>query len=180
MSCRVLVIIPAYNEAETIVGVIEDLREAAPNYDILVVDDGSYDTTAEVVESLGAATLIVLPFNLGIGGAMQTGFKYALRNGYDIAVQCDADGQHPAGHVCALVERVRDRRPDVASILKDHPRDEPFDVFSIEESARKGQTFEIVLPDNALWNVWEFLIERLERLHERLVIQIARDPHHAV
>lgn len=113
MSSRVLVIIPAYNEARTIAGVIENLREAAPDYDILVVDDGSHDNTAEIVESLDCAGLIVLPFNLGIGGAMQTGFKYALRNGYDIAVQCDADGQHPTGQVDALVERVRNGVADL-------------------------------------------------------------------
>lgn len=103
---RVLVIIPAYNEQETIAGVIRALREHTPDYDLAVVDDGSRDNTAAVVRSFPEVVLIQLPYNLGIGGAMQTGFKYAQRKGYEIAVQCDADGQHPVEQIAALVKRL--------------------------------------------------------------------------
>lgn len=110
---RVLVIIPAYNEAATIADVIAALRTHAPSADVLVVDDGSADATAAIVAGIPGVYLLRLPFNLGIGGAMQTGFKYAYRNGYDIAVQCDADGQHPAESLLALVARVADGSADL-------------------------------------------------------------------
>lgn len=103
MTPRVLVIIPAYNEAETLASVVARLHEDAPGYDILIVDDGSQDDTARIAAALDGVTLVKLPFNLGIGGAMQTGFKYALRNGYDVGVQCDADGQHPPHQIRDLV-----------------------------------------------------------------------------
>ena len=103
---RVLVIIPAYNEEETIGDVLAALREQMPEYDVLVVDDGSHDRTSEIVRATSDTRLVRLAYNLGIGGAMQTGFKYALRYGYDIAVQCDADGQHPVEEIPALVERL--------------------------------------------------------------------------
>ncbi|HRK33401.1 MAG TPA: glycosyltransferase family 2 protein [Candidatus Hydrogenedentes bacterium] len=102
---RVLVIIPAYNEQETIGAVLDALHTHAPDYDVLVVDDGSRDATAAIVRARGVE-VIRLPINLGIGGAMQTGYKYAWRNGYDVAVQCDADGQHPVDRIPALVERL--------------------------------------------------------------------------
>lgn len=99
---RVLVIVPAFNESATIAGVIAALRAHAPDADIVVVDDGSTDDTAAAVRAAGAP-LLRLPFNLGIGGAMQTGYKYALRMDYDVAVQCDADGQHPVEDIPRLV-----------------------------------------------------------------------------
>lgn len=110
---RVIVIIPAFNEAETIASVLTKMDEETPDYDLLVVDDGSDDRTAEAVNSTGVAELIRLPFNLGIGGAMQTGYKYALRGGYDIAVQCDADGQHPTDRIKDLVARVEAGDADI-------------------------------------------------------------------
>ena len=110
---RILVIIPAYNEEATIVPVIESIQAAVPECDIVVVDDGSRDQTAALVEAQGVAELLRLPFNLGIGGGMQTGYKYAQRNGYDIAIQCDADGQHPAEQIMALVARIEDGTADV-------------------------------------------------------------------
>lgn len=110
---RVLVIVPAYNEAETIAQVVQSIRAASPAYDVLVIDDGSIDNTPAIVRALPGAQLLRLPFNLGIGGCMQTGYKYAFRHGYDIAVQCDADGQHPPEHIAALIERVVDGSADV-------------------------------------------------------------------
>lgn len=103
---RVLVIIPAYNEEETIGDVIAALHDRMPDYDVLVIDDGSTDRTAQTVRSLSHVRLVRLPYNLGIGGAMQTGFKYAKRYDYDVAVQCDADGQHPVEQIPLLVERL--------------------------------------------------------------------------
>lgn len=92
-SIRGLVIIPALNEEETLPGVLEELAAVLPELDVVVIDDGSTDATAAVARAHGAVVL-QLPFNLGIGGALRTGFRYAVEQGYDAAVQFDADGQH--------------------------------------------------------------------------------------
>jgi glycosyltransferase involved in cell wall biosynthesis len=102
MHPRTLVIIPAWNESQALPAVLEDLRRHVPSYDILVVDDGSTDGTAAVAESEGAV-VARLPFNLGIGGALRTGFRYALHCGYERAVQFDADGQHEAAEISGLI-----------------------------------------------------------------------------
>jgi glycosyltransferase involved in cell wall biosynthesis len=88
-----LAIIPAYNESATIEAVIRSLREQAPRFDAIVVDDGSTDATSAIARSLGVPVLR-MPFNVGVGGAVQAGFVYAVENGYDYAAQVDADGQH--------------------------------------------------------------------------------------
>ncbi len=90
---RRIAIVPARNEAGAIAGVIAELRAFDPGVDVVVVDDGSTDRTAELAAAAGAA-VVRLPFNLGIGGAVQTGFKYALEHGYEVAVRLDGDGQH--------------------------------------------------------------------------------------
>ena len=110
---RVLVIVPAYNEAATIASVLADLRAHCPEFDVLVIDDGSMDDTARVVASTPGVELVQLPYNLGIGGAMQTGYRYALREGYDIALQCDADGQHPVEDIARLVAKVQEGAADM-------------------------------------------------------------------
>jgi glycosyltransferase involved in cell wall biosynthesis len=84
---------PAWNEAEAIGDTIRNVQAIVPQHDILVVDDGSKDGTARIAAEAGAAVLR-LPFNLGVGGAMRAGFKYAIRNGYSRAIQVDSDGQH--------------------------------------------------------------------------------------
>jgi len=99
---KTLIIIPAYNEEASLPGVIRDLKASVPSADILVVDDGSRDGTARIAQGLGV-TVIRLPYNLGIGGAMQAGYMYAERGGYDIAVQFDGDGQHIAGEVATII-----------------------------------------------------------------------------
>ncbi len=94
---RTLVIIPAFNEEEALPGTLAELRAAQPSLDVVVVSDGSTDGTASAARAAGVRVL-ELPFNLGIGGALRTGFVFAVREGYDAAVQLDADGQHdPAG-----------------------------------------------------------------------------------
>jgi glycosyltransferase involved in cell wall biosynthesis len=92
---RKLAIIPAYNESGAIAATIAELREHAPGWDPLVVDDGSTDATSAIARAAGAR-VIRHPFNLGIGGAVQSGYQYALENGYAYAVQVDGDGQHDA------------------------------------------------------------------------------------
>lgn len=90
---RVLIIVPAWNEARNVGATVEEIRAASPRYDVAVIDDGSTDDTADVARAAGA-TVLSLPFNLGVGGAMRTGFTYAQRHGYRRAIQVDADGQH--------------------------------------------------------------------------------------
>ena len=101
-----LAIVPAYNEAGAIAGTVADIQRHAPEFDVVVVDDGSTDATAQVAVEAGA-TVIRLPFNLGIGGAMQSGYQYALEHGYDVAVQVDGDGQHDARHINDLLAELR-------------------------------------------------------------------------
>lgn len=102
-ALRPLIVIPAWNEEAAILNTLTSTRAALPDVDVLVVSDGSTDATAAMARR-GGATLIELPFNLGVGGAMRTGFKYALANGYDAVVQLDADGQHQPGDVIALLD----------------------------------------------------------------------------
>jgi len=104
---RVLVIVPAYNEARNISTVMADLATHAPWADVVVVDDCSTDKTAAVARSLGAA-VVQLPCNLGVGGAMQTGYLYAFEGGYDVAIQFDGDGQHCADQIPGLADGLAD------------------------------------------------------------------------
>jgi len=89
----ILIIVPAYNEEASLSNVIEDLRAQVPSADVVVINDGSRDATGRIARDMGVK-VIDLPFNLGIGGAVQAGYLYAERHGYDIAVQFDGDGQH--------------------------------------------------------------------------------------
>ena len=97
-----LVIIPAWNEAASIRATIDEVRKAAPDYDIVVVDDGSSDQTLGIARSAGVVVL-PLPYRLGVGGAMRTGFRYAWSRGYGAVVQVDADGQHDARDLSRVV-----------------------------------------------------------------------------
>ncbi len=100
---KILVVIPAYNEKGNIGKVITEIRREQISLDILVVDDGSKDNTSRVVKKYGAM-VAVLPINLGIGGARQTGLIYAEKGGYDLCLQMDADGQHPAENMRKLIK----------------------------------------------------------------------------
>ncbi len=112
MSC--LAVVPAYNEAATVGTVIDALRRKAPQVDVLVVDDGSTDATAEIAERAGVQVLR-MPFNLGIGGAVQAGFTYAHEQGYDYMVQVDGDGQHDPGELKKLFAAAKG--PDRADMI---------------------------------------------------------------
>jgi len=103
---RLLAIVPAYNEAGMIARVVRDIQRQQPAFDVLVVDDGSTDETVAEAEAEGAVVLRH-PFNLGIGGAMQSGYKHALAHGYDVAVQVDGDGQHKPEYLPQMLEALR-------------------------------------------------------------------------
>lgn len=100
---RVLVIVPAWNEETNVGHTVAEIRESLPEADLLVVDDGSSDRTAEVAREAGARVL-VLPFNLGVGGAMRAGYAFAKRGGYDAAIQVDADGQHNPADIVRVLD----------------------------------------------------------------------------
>jgi len=106
-SPRVLVIVPAWNEQDSVGATVREIRETNADVDILVVDDGSGDDTVERAAAAGAE-VCRLPFNLGVGGAMRTGYRYALRHGYDVAVQIDADGQHDPRYLPTLIAGLDD------------------------------------------------------------------------
>lgn len=99
---RVIAIVPAFNEEQAIGGIVDEIRAFDTTLDVVVIDDGSTDATSRVASRHGAA-VVTLPFNLGIGGAVQTGFKYALEHGYQVAVRLDGDGQHDPGELPKLL-----------------------------------------------------------------------------
>lgn len=100
---RLLVVVPALNEEESVASVVRAVRAQQPDAACLVIDDGSTDGTAAAATDAGAAVL-TLPFNLGVGGALRAGFRYARAHGYDIVVQVDADGQHDPGEIPELID----------------------------------------------------------------------------
>ena len=109
---KILIIVPAYNEGRNIKATIEGILSLRLGAAILVVDDGSRDqTSSEAVQT--QVKVIALPFNLGIGGAVQTGFQYAREHDFDIAVQVDADGQHDVSYLGKLIDPVLNRRADM-------------------------------------------------------------------
>ncbi|HKQ57686.1 MAG TPA: glycosyltransferase family 2 protein [Candidatus Eisenbacteria bacterium] len=110
---RVLVIVPAHNEEESLPVTLDELARKAPDFDVLVVDDGSRDGTAEVARARGIP-VISHAVNLGVGGALQTGFRWAVRSGYAIGVQLDADGQHDPGFLPVLLAPVLSGACDVS------------------------------------------------------------------
>lgn len=109
---KILLIIPAYNEAENIEKVVNNLIQNYPQYDYVIVNDGSKDHTEEICIR-NHYNLISLPINLGIGGAVQTGYRYALQNHYDIAIQIDGDGQHDIAYVEKLIKPILEGKADI-------------------------------------------------------------------
>ena len=114
LTTRRLAVVPAYNESHTIRNVIRAIRRNAPHWDVIVIDDGSTDDTAAIAEVAGAK-VVRHPFNLGIGGAVQSGFRYALEHEYDLMAQVDADGQHDPAQLSHL-EAMREQSPGVDMI----------------------------------------------------------------
>ncbi len=108
---RVLIIVPAFNEARCLPALIRSLRAECPNCDVVVIDDGSSDGTREAMA--GIARVVSLPCNLGIGGAVQTGLQIACRENYDFAMQVDGDGQHPPQEVHKLIDGMRESGADM-------------------------------------------------------------------
>ncbi len=109
---RIMIIVPALNESRTIAKLVAEIREIHPEYTVFVVDDGSTDDTARIASEAGAHVL-TLPYNLGIGGAIQTGFKAAREFAFDIAVQIDGDGQHDPRYLQTVLAPVIDGRLDL-------------------------------------------------------------------
>ena len=109
---KLLIIIPAYNEAESLKGVIEHLRSTCPQYDYIIVNDGSTDETKELCEKNGY-NVINHTLNKGLAEAMRTGMKYALENGYDAALQFDADGQHLSEYINSMVNCMKESGCDI-------------------------------------------------------------------
>ena len=107
-----LIIVPAYNESESIAAVIEELNRVVPQYDYVVVNDGSRDETAAICRKMGV-TLLDLPANLGLTGAFQTGMRYAYEQGYQCAVQIDADGQHDPQYIPEMERMMAEKDADL-------------------------------------------------------------------
>ncbi len=109
---KILIIVPAFNESGNIHRTVKEILSQPLGLDVLVIDDGSSDLTALEAGQAGAG-VVSLPFNLGIGGAVQTGFRYAREHNYDIAIQIDGDGQHDAAFVSALIAPIIDNKADM-------------------------------------------------------------------
>lgn len=112
-QAKLLIVVPAFNEQHNILKVVRDIREHIPVCDILIVNDCSLDSTSIVARKADGVKVVDLPFNLGIGGAVQTGFKYAHDNGYAYMVQIDGDGQHMAKEVDKLYDTMLRRGSDM-------------------------------------------------------------------
>ncbi|HET8741676.1 MAG TPA: glycosyltransferase family 2 protein, partial [Gaiella sp.] len=122
MSPRTVAVVPAFDEEEAIAGVVRDVRAFDPEIDVVVVDDGSRDRTADAAAAAGAV-VVRLPFNLGIGAAVQTGFRYALERDYDVAVRLDGDGQHDAAELPKLLAPLERDEADVVTGSRFHGDD---------------------------------------------------------
>lgn len=112
MKTKKLIIIPAYNESACIEKTVQDIVEHAPEFDYIIINDCSTDNTREICEQ-NHFNLVNLPVNLGIGGAVQTGYLYGVRNGYDMAVQVDGDGQHDPSYLKVMAEKLEKEHLDM-------------------------------------------------------------------
>ena len=145
---RNLAIVPAFNEADSVAQTVAAIRQQAPTFDVLVVDDGSVDATGERAAQAGAAVL-KMPFNLGIGGAMQGGYLYALERGYEVAVQVDGDGQHDPSHIADLLDALH-ADPDLNMVTGSRFLSASGDGFQSSAARRAGiRIFSTVV--SAIW-----------------------------
>ena len=136
---RVLVILPAWNEQDSVARTVREVRAANAGVDILVVDDGSSDATAAEARRAGAE-VCRLPFNLGVGGAMRAGFRFAIAGDYDVAVQIDADGQHDPRYLPELIARLGPKDEGGADLVigaRFAGEGEPYKVSGIRALAMK-------------------------------------------
>lgn len=109
---RIIILIPSYNEAESLPSLLDEVLEVAPELDILVIDDGSTDNTRRVVAQKGVPC-ICLPCNIGVGGAVQAGFRYAYNCGYEYAIRIDGDGQHPPSEISKFIDCMNNSEADL-------------------------------------------------------------------
>ena len=112
MKRKPLIIIPAYKEAENIERLVNNIIQNYPRYDYIIINDGSRDATRSICQK-NHYSFIDLPLNLGIGGAVQTGYKYAEREGYEIAIQIDGDGQHDVSYLDKVISPLLENKADV-------------------------------------------------------------------
>lgn len=140
MGEKTLAIIPAYNEEDNIVSTVEDLLANAPGVDYVVVNDGSADGTERICRDRGY-NLISLPVNTGLAGAFQTGMKYALRNGYDYALQFDADGQHSAAYVGEMVKTARETGANIVIGSRFATQKKPFSARMVGSALISAMIF---------------------------------------
>jgi glycosyltransferase involved in cell wall biosynthesis len=131
-----LAIVPAYNEASCVGGVVADINRECPDFDVVVIDDGSTDRTADEARAAGA-DVIRAPFNLGIGGAMQCGYVYAHEHGYDLAIQVDGDGQHDAGQI-GVLRAYLDRHPELQMVTGSRFLERTVDGYRSSPARRAG------------------------------------------
>jgi glycosyltransferase involved in cell wall biosynthesis len=110
---RSIAIVPARNEEASLGALLAEIRVAEPDLEIVVINDGSTDSTACVAAAAGAP-VVNLPFNVGIGGTVQTGYQYALERGFEIAIQVDGDGQHDPSEIASILEPILDGRADLS------------------------------------------------------------------
>lgn len=139
---KIIAIVPSFNEEKNIVNVIKSIKNENSMIDILVVNDGSDDKTGELAESTGQAFVVNLPCNLGIGGAVQTGFKFAKKNNYDIAFQIDGDGQHIPSEINKLIGPIKKQEADVVIGSRFYQKHEGFKSSVVRRIGIK--VFEIV------------------------------------
>lgn len=130
-NMKTLVIIPVYNEAASIAGILREISETYTGFDILVVNDASVDGSGAIAEATGLAMVVNLPYNLGIGGAVQTGFIYARDKGYDIALQFDGDGQHKVSEISKLINMIERGRADVVIGSRFNKKSDGFTTHSL-------------------------------------------------
>lgn len=133
---RLLMIIPAYNEAKNIKRVVYSVQETYPEYDYIVVNDGSKDNTAQICKQ-NRFNFLDLPINLGLSGGIQAGMKYAYQYGYDAVIQIDGDGQHQASYIEKLVDCMEETHADIVigSRFKEVKKEKSLRMFGSELSA---------------------------------------------